>query len=1186
MRAYRFAEIDNDGCFILPEDMPKKKAAKKRANMVGAAWKAIPIEIDRHDCYYTGQNGVISAIDVDANNNNIVFAGTLAGEMFMSVDKGNTWSETLVVNLPEIGAFNNIKIAPDNSSIIYAATDAGIIKSTDGGNTFNMTSIDYRSSFPSINYGGDDYRSEYMYVDVANDNANKVVASNIDPNGLESKVAVSQDGGQSWNNYSFGYKNFTVDVRFHPTNSNIIYTLILKSSTRSFQFYKSTDAGVTYQEITNGFPVNNNPNRNENRTRIALSKAQPNLVAVYMHVNNEGYGFYKSTNAGSSFSKVCCGNANDVVNSSANNRDFFGEGMNGVQIRWATKFAISDTDANFVVAATNRAPRFSFNQMQNWYWDAQQTNISSQPYNVISEVTGCGAQMHGDIKDIIIRGNDIWVANDGGLVLSEDKGNTFVEKADGIPVTMALGFDMTQGKRDIIVAAMDHNGVVVKDDDLYNGKWKPLGGGDASNATINPIDDYWLYARPSSSVLFERPKTGPTHGHPSYTNLGFDIGYGYNARFNNAQFHPNNYYTLYTTDYSNFKIKKSTDNGKNWTNLLDIQSGSAWSYAEVKVSFSNPEVLYVVDQSGATNKLMYSNNGGQSWLNRLPGNIPSGYQVKNIEIDANNPAVAWLTLNNGYTPKVFKTTDAGLSWIDYSTGLNGYRIYSAIHQKGTNEGIYVGTRNGVFYRDNNLAAWVKYGTDMDGRNISFLKINYAHNVIRAGTLAGIWENELYQASTVQANISVNKQAIVRGECVNFADFSVADTNATYSWSFPGGSPASSTNERPEVCYTDAGIYAATLTVTDDTGSNTFTFNSITVYNEDPNISCADRSLKAFQDNFTCNNTIEQSAWFQQGQEILIKDFALEARDKFYINTLAYSDCNNAFARLKAIVDISRNKIDVIEYQHFDEATNSPVTGNGSTIVTSVDLDEAKISYQLRGEQLFLKIVNSASSSAIRLERSCWSDICENEVSYSQYISGGNSVLIKDFTNETDNFFMVDAEAYVNCYGKTANLLALVDVDAQQIFVKEYFHFNAVVNSAITGNETAMVTSVGTDYGQVAFSLQGKQLYFNLVSNACGSTGRLNRACWIGLGTACGNTCNVSNGANNVFNNCSNCANTISELNNTAITTDKKANTLIQTNGIVAPGGVVNYNAGQEVQMLPGFKVDLNTNFKAYIAPCE
>lgn len=50
-------------------------------------------------------------------------------------------------------------------------------------------------------------------------------------------------------------------------------------------------------------------------------------------------------------------------------------------------------------------------------------------------------------------------------------------------------------------------------------------------------------------------------------------------------------------------------------------------------------------------------------------------------------------------------------------------------------------------------------------------------------------------------------------------FSNGIASATFEWTFPGGSPATSTAQNPLVCYNGAGSYGATLTVTDNIGSS-------------------------------------------------------------------------------------------------------------------------------------------------------------------------------------------------------------------------------------------------------------------------------------------------------------------------------------------------------------------------------
>jgi gliding motility-associated-like protein len=50
-------------------------------------------------------------------------------------------------------------------------------------------------------------------------------------------------------------------------------------------------------------------------------------------------------------------------------------------------------------------------------------------------------------------------------------------------------------------------------------------------------------------------------------------------------------------------------------------------------------------------------------------------------------------------------------------------------------------------------------------------------------------------------------------------FSTGLASATYSWTFPGGNPASSTAQNPTVCYNTPGIYNVEFIVTDNVGSS-------------------------------------------------------------------------------------------------------------------------------------------------------------------------------------------------------------------------------------------------------------------------------------------------------------------------------------------------------------------------------
>ncbi len=76
-----------------------------------------------------------------------------------------------------------------------------------------------------------------------------------------------------------------------------------------------------------------------------------------------------------------------------------------------------------------------------------------------------------------------------------------------------------------------------------------------------------------------------------------------------------------------------------------------------------------------------------------------------------------------------------------------------------------------------------------------------------------------------AAFSVNPTSGCTPLTVTYTDQS-QNNPTSWQWTFPGGSPASSTDQNPTVTYFNPGSYGATLTVTNSAGSNTITQNNI------------------------------------------------------------------------------------------------------------------------------------------------------------------------------------------------------------------------------------------------------------------------------------------------------------------------------------------------------------------------
>ena len=108
---------------------------------------------------------------------------------------------------------------------------------------------------------------------------------------------------------------------------------------------------------------------------------------------------------------------------------------------------------------------------------------------------------------------------------------------------------------------------------------------------------------------------------------------------------------------------------------------------------------------------------------------------------------------------------------------------------------------------------------------------YRDNKIRIATYGkGIWESALYEnpAGPI-ARIQVDKLSqtvICQTDSFYFDDYSYLNhSGASWSWTFQGGSPATSTQRNPAVYFAAPGTHMATLTITDASGQQ----DSDTIY---------------------------------------------------------------------------------------------------------------------------------------------------------------------------------------------------------------------------------------------------------------------------------------------------------------------------------------------------------------------
>ncbi|MFH2144052.1 MAG: S8 family serine peptidase [Bacteroidota bacterium] len=307
-------------------------------------------------------------------------------------------------------------------------------------------------------------------------------------------------------------------------------------------------------------------------------------------------------------------------------------------------------------------------------------------------------------------------------------------------------------------------------------------------------------------------------------------------------------------------IWKTTNGGTTWVRQNTATFNNASSFTNVVYFWDANTGFCQGDPINSEFELYTTTNGGTTWT-LVPGaNIPAplsgeyGY-TRQIEVVGD---VVWFTTNMG---RIYKSTDKGINWVVYQspiTDFGGATISGNLSFKDANNGIIVDVNNVVYNSTNGGANWNTVttsgtiynaglcwveGTDIifttgitgssfseDG-GVSWNPIDAdQHTAVEfinqstgwsgwfndSQTTKGIWKWQ--NTSTLVADFTGVPTIICVGGTVNFTDQTSGGTPTTWQWSFPSGTPATSTVQNPAVTYNTAGTYSVTLTVNDGNGA--------------------------------------------------------------------------------------------------------------------------------------------------------------------------------------------------------------------------------------------------------------------------------------------------------------------------------------------------------------------------------
>ncbi len=578
-----------------------KQNGTKNADL--ADWKHLgPVDVPTH-----GGAGRLNCIAFHPTDPDIMHVGAPSGGLWTTTDGTANWS-THTDDLAAIG-ITDIVVDHSNPDIVYAATgDAnaadtysiGVIKSTDGGITWNATDLAFEVQ--------NNIRLRRLIMHPTNSQILYVAANN----GLYKTT----DGGDNWNRIRPG---FYYDVAFKPGNPNTLYLAATSN------ILISTQAGQNFQVVSSL-----NFSFSPGRIAIGVTPADTNYVYVLASNDNDNSygGIYLSTDGGTTFTEK---------STSPNIFGWSSDGSgSGGQAWYDMAIAVSPLDPDLVVVGGINIWR-SFNGGANWALSGHWTGDGA-PY------------VHADIHGLAFYPNstEIYASTDGGLFVSPDNGQSWNDHSDGLAIAQIYRLGASTQSRNKILTGWQDNG-----SNLMTSNWIKMLGGDGMEAIIDYSDDQVMYA----SYYYGRVYRTLNSGY-DWNNITGDIP-GDGAWVTPYLQDPNDPKTLYIA-YED--VYKSTNRGNSWTKISNLggndkralavapsdsnyiytatynllyrtkDGGATWTnvmgnlpntITYIAIDPNNPERVFVTASNYTTGeKVFMSEDAGDNWTN-ISGNLPN-----------------------------------------------------------------------------------------------------------------------------------------------------------------------------------------------------------------------------------------------------------------------------------------------------------------------------------------------------------------------------------------------------------------------------------------------------------------------------------------------------------------------------------------------------------------------------------
>jgi photosystem II stability/assembly factor-like uncharacterized protein len=643
------------------------------------------------------EGGSISALAVDPQSPETVFAGTDRG-LFKSTDGGGSWRP--LTNGLGAKSLVSLAIAPADPQTVYAGTGLGVFKTTNGG-----------ASWRAVNEGLFDKESAYErerrldegYVQTLVVDARD--AETVYADTARRGLFKSTNGGESWQHVG-GEGVVAVD----PNDRGTIYAAGDVAAGSSTRIYKSTDAGSTWRTV--------GPQRKEGAHIYHLAIDPQRSQTLYASTD---YEVLKSVDGGQTWRAV------------------------SPPGRWVNAFAIDPQHTNTLYLGSTDAGIFkSIDGGRTW------------------KVLHAGREARPSINALEVDPSNpgtLYAGTSGaGVLKSNDSGRSWQVSAAGI--TAARVDALAAPSRGSAYALVSSQGLFKR---AHHG-WRPVFTYPRAMLltvlAVDPQRPETVYVVTDDGRIFKTRDGGdtwrslPTPPIPDTTEITALV------------IDPQNPRNLYagTFAYDNLGrdgVFKSSDGGATWR--APQRNGPILGPTEVSelaIDPRNPNNLHATGTSDEATGTAYfnSDDAGATW--NAPHDFGRSFgDVRALALDPSEPATLYAGTAGAGVPTimdggelfyagtagagVLKSTDGGANWSDLKVSFKDQPVNGLAVNPHARQTVYAGTDHGLFVSTDGGEHWHRYqGGDLLARGINDLAIDPSGSTLYIGGNAGVFELSL------------------------------------------------------------------------------------------------------------------------------------------------------------------------------------------------------------------------------------------------------------------------------------------------------------------------------------------------------------------------------------------------------------------------------------------------------------